>query len=72
MVLFEVNYFSNALGINTKLNILIPQQKTNEIDSKDIVNKETYPVLYLLHGLGNDESIWIRRTSIERYASQYG
>ena len=72
MVLFEINYFSNVLGINTKLNVLLPQQKANEIDSKDVFNKSGYPVLYLLHGMGNDESIWMRRTSIERYASQYG
>ena len=64
MVLFEINYFSNVLGINTKLNVLLPQQKANEIDSKDVFNKDGYPVLYLLHGMGNDESIWMRRTSI--------
>ena len=72
MVLFEVNYFSNILGINTKLNVLMPQKKTKEIDSKDNFNKERLPVLYLLHGMGNDESVWMRRTSIERYASKYG
>ena len=74
MVLFEVNYFSNTLGINTNLNVLIPQRKTNQIDDRDYdnYNKDGYPVIYLLHGLGNDESIWMRRTSIERYASQYG
>ena len=26
-----------------------------------------YPVLYLLHGLSDDHSIWARRTSIDRY-----
>jgi putative tributyrin esterase len=31
-----------------------------------------YKTLYLLHGLSDDHSIWMRRTSIERYASQYG
>ena len=72
MVLFEVNYFSNTLGINTKLNVLLPQQKSNEIDFKEITSTEGQPVLYLLHGMGNDESVWMRRTSIERYASQYG
>jgi putative tributyrin esterase len=74
MVLFEVNYFSNALGINTNLNVIIPQRKTNQIDDKDYenYNRDRYPVIYLLHGLGNDESIWMRRTSIERYASKYG
>lgn len=38
MVLFEVNYFSNALGINTNLNVLIPQRKTNQIDDEDYDN----------------------------------
>ena len=66
MVLFEVNYFSNTLGINTKLNVLLPQQKSNEIDFKEITSTEGQPVLYLLHGMGNDESVWMRRTSIER------
>ena len=72
MVLFEVNYFSNTLGINTKLNVLLPQQKSNEIDSKESIINDEQPVIYLLHGMGNDESVWMRRTSIERYASQYG
>ena len=72
MVLFEVNYFSNTLGINTKLNVLLPQQKSNEIDSKENIINDKQPVIYLLHGMGNDESVWMRRTSIERYASQYG
>lgn len=31
-----------------------------------------YPVLYLLHGLSDDHTIWMRRTSIERYASERG
>ena len=28
------------------------------------------PVLYLLHGLSDDDTGWLRRTSIERYASR--
>ena len=27
-----------------------------------------YPVVYLLHGLSDDQTLWMRRTSIERYA----
>jgi S-formylglutathione hydrolase FrmB len=27
-----------------------------------------FPVLYLLHGLSGDHTVWVRRTSIERYA----
>src|SRR5690625_3305285 len=30
------------------------------------------PVLYLLHGLSDDCTIWERRTSIERYATEKG
>jgi S-formylglutathione hydrolase FrmB len=30
-----------------------------------------WPVLYLLHGRGDDHTIWCRRTSIERYAEKW-
>jgi carboxylesterase len=30
------------------------------------------PVLYLLHGMSDDDTIWLRRTSIERYAAPLG
>ena len=30
------------------------------------------PVLYLLHGMGGNHSVWERRTSIERYVANYG
>lgn len=30
------------------------------------------PTLYLLHGMSDDHSIWLRRTSIERYAAEKG
>ena len=30
-----------------------------------------YPVLYLLHGNGNDASCWLRYTSAERYAEEH-
>jgi S-formylglutathione hydrolase FrmB len=34
--------------------------------------RPSYPVLYLLHGMSDDHTIWMRRTSIERYADEYG
>ena len=33
---------------------------------------DKYPVLYLLHGLSDDHTIWARRTSIERYVASLG
>src|SRR5690606_35149889 len=34
--------------------------------------KKKHPVLYLLHGLSDDDTIWLRRTSIERYVAGLG
>jgi S-formylglutathione hydrolase FrmB len=34
--------------------------------------QSSFPVLYLLHGLSDDHTIWQRRTSIERYVSSLG
>lgn len=31
-----------------------------------------HPTLYLLHGLSDDHTIWLRRTSIERYVASMG
>lgn len=35
-------------------------------------NAQPCPVLYLLHGLSDNETVWTRRTSIERYAEEKG
>src|SRR5471030_3167488 len=57
MPFLEFRYFSNALQKHTTANILLP--------SVDI--KGPHHVMFLLHGLSDDHSIWCRRTSIERY-----
>jgi S-formylglutathione hydrolase FrmB len=36
---------------------------------KGVRSEGKYPVLYLLHGLSDDYTIWQRRTSIERYVA---
>ena len=38
--------------------------------SMDANGEETYKTLYLFHGLSDDHTIWMRRTSIERYAAE--
>ncbi|MBK0332312.1 esterase family protein [Brachybacterium sp. MASK1Z-5] len=38
----------------------------------EVVAPRGVPVLYLLHGLSDDCTIWERRTSIERYAAERG
>ena len=57
------------------MNVILPQTVRTAgligVDSAD-VGDATYPVLYLLHGMSDDHTIWSRRTSIERYADEMG
>ncbi len=73
MALIELKFFSQMLGMQTEAYVVIPQKSTKgEIGIKGNSKDENYKCLYLLHGLSDDHSIWLRRTSIERYAADYG
>ena len=73
MALCEIRLYSEALGMQTTVNVVIPQKNTaGEIGVNGKADREKYKCLYLLHGLSDDHSIWLRRTSIERYAQKYG
>ena len=60
MALCSVNFHSPALQKACSMTALLP-------DRQDASGP--YPVLYLLHGLSDDHTIWQRRTSIERYVA---
>ena len=73
MALMELKFFSEVLGMQTEAYIVIPQRSTcGEIGVEGKHERGAYKCLYLLHGLTDDHSIWLRRTSIERYAAEYG
>lgn len=76
MAFLELNIYSEALGVQQQVYVIMPQRSVNgEIGttSKDDLNKNhKIKCLYLLHGLSDNHSIWLRRTSIERYAQEYG
>lgn len=73
MALAELNFFSEALGVQTEVYVIIPQKSSSgEIGIKTNTQNEKYKCLYLLHGLSDNHTIWLRRTSIERYAQEYG
>ncbi len=72
MAFFESNFFSDALGMCVSAHVIIPQQTIGEIGIEAKAHSGKHPCLYLLHGLSDDHSIWLRRTSIERYAADYG
>ncbi len=55
------------------MDVILPQQIENgQIGLQSHNRAAEFPVLYLLHGLSDDQTIWQRRTSIERYAAPLG
>ena len=68
MALFHLVYFSDVLGVQTPVDVIIPEGKQGI--GVDAAGDEALPkVLYLLHGYSDDQTIWQRRTSVERYAA---
>ena len=63
MALLHIDFASSALGIQSCMNVIVPQQRQYPPPA----GKKEYPVLYLLHGLGDNHTSWQRRTSLERY-----
>ena len=73
MAFFEMKYHSDALKIGVSVNVILPEKAKTLIGmTANGASAPTYKTLYLFHGLSDDHSIWMRRTSIERYASDYG
>ncbi len=71
MMRMRVDFFAETLGLSTSMTVLLPQSADGQIGLVGAVRERT-PVLYLLHGLSDDDTIWTRRTSIERYAAELG
>lgn len=72
MALMQVSFYSDTLEMCTSMNVIVPESADSLIGMDSVAgstNEKKYPVLYLLHGMSDDHSIWLRRTSIERYAS---
>jgi len=68
----HVNFFSDVLGLSVSMDAIIPQTAKAQIGMKSEAGGKPYKTLYLLHGMSDDHTIWQRRTSIERYASDLG
>ncbi len=74
MAFIQCEFHSDVLGRACSMNVLVPQKAATQIGmvSTAAGDRSEYPVLYLLHGLSDNHTIWMRRTSIERYAAAYG
>ena len=71
MALIHLDFHSDTLGMAVSCDVILPQKSRSLIGMKT-ESAETFPTLWLLHGLSDDHTIWQRRTSIERYASERG
>ena len=72
MVHLRCDFFSEALSLSTSMTVLLPQRTTTQIGMAGSTPDGPPPVLYLLHGLSDDDTTWLRRTSVERYAAPLG
>lgn len=72
MARIRCDFFSTALGMGTSMTVLLPEHGSAGIGMPDGATAAEPPVLYLLHGLTDDDTIWTRRTSIERYVAPLG
>ncbi len=57
MALMQVTFFSTVLGMNTEMNVFIPENPTSD----------KLKTIYLLHGMSDNQTNWSRYTSIERF-----
>ena len=62
MAFFDCHFFSETLALSVSAHVIVPQLPA--------AKRRLHPVLFLLHGLSDDHTMWMRRTSIERYAAE--
>jgi putative tributyrin esterase len=73
MALFNAHFFSDVLGMQTEATVILPQPASDlQIGVETVAARKTWPCLWLLHGMSDEHTIWLRRTSIERYAEAAG
>jgi S-formylglutathione hydrolase FrmB len=72
MALLTCDFFSEVLEVGTSVTVVLPQASSEQIGVSGVERDGDLPVLYLLHGLSDDHTAWLRYTSIERYAAPLG
>lgn len=75
MAHLRCDFVADSLGLATSMTVLLPQRSSTRIGvagASPGAGRDRPPVLYLLHGLSDDDTAWARNTAIERYAEQRG
>ncbi len=69
MAFLETHLFSEALNVAVTVNVLLPEPSQG-IGLDGTQAQQPPRAMYLLHGYSDDHSIWMRRTSVERYCAK--
>ena len=77
MALIDCKFFSETLGMCSSMRVILPETTQRRIGERGVSHAgqsafRGHPTLLLLHGLSDDESIWTRATSLERYIAPLG
>ena len=72
MAFVQFDFYAKTIGVETSMNIILPQRKGDEEPGRSYLFQGDFPVLFLLHGLSDDHTAWMRKTSIERYVNELG
>jgi S-formylglutathione hydrolase FrmB len=59
VALNHLEFYAESLGMRTRVNLILPERP-----------KKNLAVLLLLHGLGDDENVWLEQTKLVAYASE--
>ena len=70
MALLHCNFKSAVLDLCSSMDVILPDP-VRLLDGTLVERTQPPQVLYLLHGLSDDNTIWQRRTSIGRYVEAY-
>lgn len=73
MAQLHCNFFSYSLGYGVDIQMTLPSLSPCDMEHPERLTHTItakYPVLYLLHGHGNDYMCWNRFTSMERYVEE--
>jgi putative tributyrin esterase len=77
MALIDCKFFSETLGMCSSLRVILPETTERRIGDSGVSRAgrpefRGHPTLFLLHGMSDDETIWTRSTSLERYVAPLG
>jgi len=70
MALIHLSLYSDTLMMDSSVTVIFPQNCQRIVEKRKPLFKGPYKVLYLLHGLKQNETSWTRMSSLERYVSQ--